>query len=54
VAADVLYEIISTLPKEWRASIKAAHREGLETDARAEQLLNLILSHLATSGASVE
>lgn len=41
--ADAAYRIVATLPDEWRAAIKSAHRKGLEAEAEADQ----ILKHLA-------
>ena len=37
--ADAAYRIVATLPDEWRAAIKSAHREGLEAEASADQIL---------------
>jgi hypothetical protein len=36
---DALYRIGRTLPEEWRAIIKTAHRKECEAEARANQLL---------------
>jgi hypothetical protein len=37
--AEAPYRIIRTLPEEWRATIKSAHRESCEAEARANELL---------------
>jgi hypothetical protein len=37
--ADAAYRIVATLPDEWRAAIKSEHREDLEAEAEADQIL---------------
>ena len=37
--ADAAYRIVRTLPEEWLATIRSAHRESCEAEARANQLL---------------
>jgi hypothetical protein len=45
--ADAAYRIVATLPDEWRAAIKSAHREGLEAKAEADQILTELADELA-------
>jgi hypothetical protein len=40
--ADAAYRIVATLPDEWRAAIKSAHREGCETEAMADEILQTL------------
>jgi hypothetical protein len=40
--ADAAYRITATLPDEWRAAIKSAHREGCELEAMADEILQTL------------
>lgn len=40
--ADAAYRIVAPLPDEWRAAIKSAHREGLEAELIADQILQIL------------
>jgi hypothetical protein len=44
--ADALYRIVKTLPEEWRAIIKSAHRENCEAEARSNQILKHLMERL--------
>jgi hypothetical protein len=37
--ADAAYRIVRSLPEEWRAMIKSAHRESCESEAAVNELL---------------
>jgi hypothetical protein len=37
--ADAAYRIVRSLPEEWHATIKSAHRKSCEAEARANRLL---------------
>jgi hypothetical protein len=41
--ADAYYRIVRTLPEEWRAMIKSAHREWYELEAKTEPTLKELM-----------
>src|SRR5262249_49529717 len=45
--ADAAYRIMSTLPEEWRATIRSAHGEWCDAEATANQMLELAEEMLA-------
>jgi hypothetical protein len=41
--ADAAYRIVRTLPEEWLATLRSAHRKSCQAEARANQLLKEVM-----------